>query len=133
MKQYNVVAAVICHEDKLLCMQKGRTKFEYTSYKFEFPGGKIEPGESPQDALKRELMEEMNYRIQVMKEIVTVEHTYPDFSITMRAFLCTAGSPTFVMNEHVAFEWKEVEELKELDWAAADVGIVDAILSKCKH
>ena len=129
MKHYNVVAAVICHEDKFLCMQKGKTKFDYTSFKFEFPGGKIEPGETPQQALKRELMEEMNYEIEVGKELVTVTHTYPDFSITMTAFLCTAASPTFVMNEHVSFEWKKVENLKELDWAAADVGIVDAILA----
>ena len=129
MKHYNVVAAVVCHENKFLCMQKGKTKFDYTSFKFEFPGGKIEPGETPQQALKRELMEEMDYEIEVGKELVTVTHTYPDFSITMTAFLCTAASPTIVMNEHVSFEWKKVENLKELDWAAADVGIVDAILA----
>ena len=127
MKHYNVVAAVICHEGKYLCMQKGRTKFEYTSYKFEFPGGKIEPGETPQEALKRELMEEMNYEIEVGKKIITITHSYPDFSITMTAFLCTAHSPSFVMNEHVASKWRKVEELKELDWAAADVEIVNAI------
>ena len=127
MKHHNVVAAVICHEDKYLCMQKGKTKFEYTSYKFEFPGGKIEPGETPQEALKRELMEEMNYKVEVGKELVTVTHAYPDFSITMTAFLCKATSPTFTMNEHVASEWKKIEELRELDWAAADVGIVDTI------
>ena len=127
MKHYTVVAAVICHEDKFLCMQKGKTKFDYTSYKFEFPGGKIEPGETPQEALKRELLEEMNYKIEVGKELITVNHSYPDFSITMTAFLCTADSPTFVMNEHVAFEWRKVEELKKLDWAGADIDIVDIL------
>ena len=133
MKHYNVVAAVICHEDKFLCMQKGMTKFEYTSYKFEFPGGKIEEGETPQQALKRELLEEMNYDIQVGEKLVTVEHSYPDFCITMTAFLCTAVSPKFVMNEHVAFKWMSSDELRELDWAAADVGIVNALLARIEH
>lgn len=127
MKHYNVVAAVICHDNKYLCMQKGKTKFEYTSFKFEFPGGKIEPGETPQQALKRELLEEMNYEIEVGDKLITVQHTYPDFSITMTAFLCTASTPHFVMNEHVAFEWRKVDELKSLDWAAADIGIVDSL------
>lgn len=127
MKHYEVVAAVILHDGKYLCMQKGKTKFDYTSFKFEFPGGKIEPGETPEDALKRELQEEMDYEIRVVKKIVTVNHVYHDFSITMQAFLCEGLSPTFRMKEHVAFEWKSREQLKELDWAAADVAIVRAI------
>ena len=127
MKHYNVVAAVVCHKDQFLCMQRGKTKFEYTSFKFEFPGGKIEPGETPQEALHRELLEEMNYDVHVGRELVTVEHAYPDFSITMTAFLCTADSTDFVMNEHVASAWKTKEELVQLDWAAADVDIVKAL------
>ena len=111
------------------CIQEGKTKFDYNSFMFECPGGKIEPGETLKQTLKRELMEEMNYEIEVGKELVTVTHMYPDFSITMTAFLCTAASPTFVMNEHVSFEWMKVENLKELDWAAADVGIVNAIIA----
>ena len=69
MKHYNVVAAVVCHDGKYLCMQKGKTKFEYTSYKWEFPGGKIELGETPQQALARELMEEMEYLVEVGEEL----------------------------------------------------------------
>ena len=108
-------------------MQKGITKFPYTTHKFEFPGGKIEPGESPQEALKRELMEEMNFPVEVGQELVTVDHTYPDFSITMTAFLCKALADTFVMNEHASYRWLAKEELSSLDWAAADIGIVEAI------
>ena len=129
MKHYNVVAAVVCHEGKFLCMQKGTTKYNYTTHKFEFPGGKIEAGETPQEALRRELMEEMNYRIEVGRKLVTVEHSYPDFSITMTAYLCTPLSPTFTLKEHIAYEWRTKEELMGLDWAAADIGIVQRVIA----
>ena len=130
MKHYNVVAAVVCHDGKYLCMQKGKTKFDYTSYKWEFPGGKIEPGETPQQALARELMEEMEYPVEVGEELVTVNHEYPDFSITMTAFLCTPKGDAygFKRREHADSKWCSQEELKGLDWAAADVGIVECIL-----
>ena len=130
MKHYNVVAAVVCHDGKYLCMQKGKTKFEYTSYKWEFPGGKIEPGETPQQALARELMEEMEYPVEVGEKLVTVNHEYPDFSITMTAFLCTPkGDATgFKRREHADSKWCSKDEMMWLDWAAADVGIVECIL-----
>lgn len=130
MTHYNVVAAVVCHDGKFLCMQKGKTKFDYTSYKWEFPGGKIEPGEIPQQALARELMEEMEYPVEVGKELVTVNHEYPDFSITMTAFLCTPKGDAngFRRCEHADSKWCSQEELKGLDWAAADVGVVASIL-----
>ena len=128
MKHYEVVAAVICHGDRILCMQKGKTKYPYTSYKYEFPGGKIEPGETPQQALKRELMEEMDYDITVGRELVTVNYEYPDFSISLKAFLCTASTPSFHMNEHIAYKWSTKEDLSALDWAAADVAVVEAII-----
>lgn len=126
-KHYDVVAAVVCQNGKFLCMQKGKTKYDYTSYKWEFPGGKIELGETPQAALTRELMEEMDYPVEVGKEIVRVNHEYPDFSITMAAYLCKPLAGNFQLNEHVAFEWREKDKLEELDWAAADVDIVRAI------
>ena len=130
MKHYNVVAAVVCQHNRFLCMQKGQTKFTYTSFKFEFPGGKIESGESPQEALKRELQEEMEYEVEVREKIIMINHQYPDFSITLTAFKCLPLSPTFKMNEHIAYEWCMADNLEELDWAAADIGIVKAILNK---
>lgn len=129
MKHYNVVAAVVCQNGKYLCMQKGKTKYDYTSYKWEFPGGKIEPGETPQVALIRELIEEMDYPVKVGQEIVCVNHEYPDFSITMTAFLCIPQAEKFYLNEHVDFKWLEKNELDKLCWAAADVDIVKAILT----
>ena len=130
MKHYNVVAAVVCHDGKYLCMQKGKTKFEYTSYKWEFPGGKIELGETPQQALARELMEEMEYLVEVGEELVTVNHEYPDFSITMTAFLCTpkAEADGFKRREHADSKWCSADELMWLDWAAADIDVVEGIL-----
>ncbi len=127
-KHYDVVAAVVCKDGKYLCMQKGKTMFEYTSYKWEFPGGKIETGETPQEALKRELMEEMDYPVEVGREITTVTHEYPDFRITMTAFLCQPLAKSFRLTEHVAFEWHGKEELTSVDWAAADVDIAKAII-----
>ena len=130
MKHYNVVAAVVCHDGKYLCMQKGKTKFEYTSYKWEFPGGKIEPGETPRQALARELMEEMEYPVEVEEELVTVNHEYPDFSITMTAYLCTPKDDAngFRRREHADSKWCSADEMMWLDWAAADIDVVEGIL-----
>lgn len=127
MKHYNVVAAVVYKEGKYLCMQKGRTKFEYTSYKWEFPGGKIEPHETPQKALAREMLEELDYSVKVGEAIIVVNHDYPDFSITMTAFQCTPCTEEIVMKEHIAYRWCSKEELYSLDWAAADIDIVNAV------
>jgi 8-oxo-dGTP diphosphatase len=127
MKHYEVVAAVIEYEDKILCMQRGKAKYDYTSYKFEFPGGKVEAGEKNNIALERELREEMDMNVNINAEdyLFTVNHTYPDFAITMHTYLCKVNTPDFVMKEHVDFKWLSVSELDSLDWAEADKPIVE--------
>ena len=127
MKHYEVVAAVIAYENKILCMQRGKAKFEYVSYKFEFPGGKVEAGEENHTALARELHEEMDMNVTISEKdyLLTVEHIYPDFAITMHAYLCKVEKPDFVMKEHISFKWLPVEELETLDWAEADKPIVE--------
>ena len=127
MKHYEVVAAVIEFENKILCMQRGKARYDYTSYKFEFPGGKVEAGEENHVALSRELREEMDLDVSIREKdyLLTVEHTYPDFLITMHAYLCKVDTPDFVMKEHVDFKWLSVSELDSLDWAEADKPIVE--------
>ena len=132
MKHYEVVAAVIEYDNKILCMQRDKAKFDYVSYKFEFPGGKVEAGEENHNALARELNEEMDMNVNISAEdyLLTVDHTYPDFAITMHAYLCKGEKPDFVMKEHISFKWLPVGELDTLDWAEADKPIVEYLKNR---
>ena len=132
MKHYNVVAAAIRHNGKILCMQRGKTKFDYTAYKWEFPGGKIEDGETPQEAIKREIMEEMDMEIRVGDSIFTVENVYPDFSISLQVFWCDVDSTCFDLKEHNAFKWLAISDMASLDWAEADKKVVERLMAGCK-
>ncbi|HOD93419.1 MAG TPA: (deoxy)nucleoside triphosphate pyrophosphohydrolase [Clostridia bacterium] len=126
MKHIEVVAAVILFNQKVLCMQRGKNKHDYISYKYEFPGGKIEDGESKAEALIRELKEEMNIDINISEEdhFLTVDHTYPDFTITMYSYICNVETDTFIRKEHINHVWLPIEILNTLDWAQADKPIV---------
>jgi 8-oxo-dGTP diphosphatase len=132
MKHLEVVAAILIYDGKILCMERGKGKYDYVSFKYEFPGGKIEPGEAKHAALERELREEMKLNVSVAETdlFTTVEHTYPDFSITMYAFICHLKNPEFVRKEHVDHKWLAPEELPSLDWAAADVPIMEKLAGK---
>ena len=123
-KHYNVVAAVIEMDGKVLCMQRGVTRYSYTSHLWEFPGGKIEPGETPQQALHRELLEEMDLDVEVHELLATVTHDYPDFTITLAAYRCCATTRSFIMREHAASCWLSWDELPSLQWCAADARLV---------
>lgn len=128
MKTIHVVAGVVQFGRKTLCVQRGQHKFSYISEKWEFPGGKVEDGESEQEALVRELQEELHLNVSGLKHLITVDHTYPDFRIIMSTYLCASSSETVVLTEHQKAEWLDLKDLGHKDWAAADVPIVNALL-----
>lgn len=125
MKHIEVVAAIILNGDKILCVQRGLHKYEYISNKFEFPGGKIIPGESKEAALKREIQEELRINIDIEQEFMTIYHEYPDFKLTMHSFICKSNDVSFTLTEHINYYWLSKHELYLLDWAAADIPIVE--------
>ena len=130
MKNYEVVAAIIVNNDKFLCMQRDVSKYEYISLKFEFPGGKVKPGETKEQALTREISEELNLEIEIMEEFLTVFHEYPDFKITMHSFICKALTKELTLKEHVSYMWLDKSKLKKLDWAEADIPIVSKLVGE---
>ncbi|MDA0524894.1 (deoxy)nucleoside triphosphate pyrophosphohydrolase [Methanococcoides alaskense] len=130
MKHYDVVAAIIMDDDKVLCVQRNHGKYDYISLKYEFPGGKIEPNETREQALERELLEELDLNIEIGREFLTVNHQYPDFSITMHSFICTALNSTLNLKEHIAFKWLNPENLSTLDWAEADLPIISKLMKE---
>ena len=129
MKKIEVVAAIIYFEDTILCVQRAKSKHEYISEKYEFPGGKIETGETKEAALKRELFEELAITTNIKSEFHTVVHQYPDFEITMYSFLCEVETKEIILHEHIDHRWLTIQELETLDWAAADIPIVSKLVS----
>jgi 8-oxo-dGTP diphosphatase len=128
MKRIEVVAAVIERDNKILCVQRGKAKYSYISEKWEFPGGKIESNETEHEALKREILEELSMKISITEKFIIVEHSYPDFQLTMHVFKCSSDEEP-ILNEHISFKWLTCMELKNLDWAAADVPILEKYLA----
>lgn len=128
MKTIEVVAAIIKYEDKILCVQRGESKLDYISKKYEFPGGKMEKGESKEETIKREIFEELKMRINVLEEFYTVTHEYPDFILIMHSFICTCDNPQLTLTEHINFIWLKKNELESLNWAAADIPIMKKLM-----
>lgn len=120
-KHYHVAAAVIQDSrGRYLCMQRCKSDREYISKHWEFPGGKIEEGESGYDTLLREIKEEMDWDIFVGRHLGSVEHEYPDFIITLEAYLCKGGKGSFKLLEHLDYQWLKRAEMDSLDWTEAD-------------
>lgn len=128
MKKIEVVAAIIYFEGKILCVQRPENKLTYISKKYEFPGGKIEIGETQKEALKRELFEELNISPKIKSLFITVIHEYPDFELTMHGYICEAKTFELILNEHISYKWLTINELDKLDWAAADIPIVNKLI-----
>jgi len=128
MKTIRVVAAVIKAEKNgetiIFATQRGYGEFKDG---WEFPGGKIQEGETPQEALKREIMEELDTEIEVGDLIETVEYDYPEFHLSMDCFWCGIVSGDLVLKEHEAARWLTKNSLDEVDWLPADLSLIDQI------
>ena len=124
MKTIEVVAAIIIKEGKVFATQRGYGEWQGW---WEFPGGKIEPGECPQDALKREIKEELDAEIEVGDLLETVQWDYPTFHLTMHCYICTLTSESIHLNEHEASAWLTKETLKSVKWLPADLVLLDKI------
>ncbi|MCQ2089845.1 8-oxo-dGTP diphosphatase [Fibrobacter sp. UWH9] len=124
MKTIEVVAGVIKDGNKIFATQRGYGDFKGG---WEFPGGKMEPGETPQQALARELKEELTVDVSVEDFICTVEYDYPNFHLTMHCFYCTVIGGELKLLEHEAAKWLEKENIRSVDWLPADIAVVEAL------
>ncbi len=124
-KHLEVVAAVIKKDGKIFCCQRG-PKGE-CAFKWEFPGGKIEPGETKEEALVREIKEELNCNIKIERFITTINYEYNTFLLTMHVYLCSLKDSQPTLLEHKSSKWCDKEKLKELDFADADELFLDLI------
>lgn len=124
LKRIEVVAAIIEHEGKIFATQRG-----YGEWKdwWEFPGGKMEPGESREEALVREIREELATEIKVGELLTTVEYDYPKFHLTMHCFLCSVVSGELSLLEHEDARWLSRDELDSVKWLPADEGIIELL------
>lgn len=127
MKTIRVVAAVILSEGKIFATQRGYGDFKGG---WEFPGGKIEEGEMPENALKREICEELDTEITVGELIDTIEYDYPNFHLSMDCFWCEIVSGNLVLKEHEAARWLDKENLYSVEWLPADVSLIEKIALK---
>ncbi len=125
-KQLQVSCGIIHRDRCILAVQ--RSKYMALPLKWEFPGGKIEPDESPEACLKRELMEELEISVIIGDALEPVIHAYDGFTVTLYPFVCAVEAGKVVLHEHAAFTWLKPADLPRLDWAAADRPVLSAFL-----
>ena len=124
MKIIKVVAAIIAQEGRIFATQRGYGEFKDG---WEFPGGKIEEGETPQQALVREIQEELDTEVEVGDLLGTVEYDYPTFHLSMQCFLCRIKAGSLNLKEHEAAKWLAEDELDSVDWLPADIEVLEWI------
>ena len=124
MKTINVVAAIIIKDNKIFATQRGYGEFKDG---WEFPGGKVEQGEAPENAIVWEIKEELDSVIEVKEYFDTVEYDYPNFHLSMKCYICTVVSGKLELLEHEAAKWLDKESLDTVDWLPADLGLVDKL------
>lgn len=124
MKTINVVAAIIIKDNKIFATQRGYGEFKDG---WEFPGGKVEQGEAPENAIVREIKEELDTVIEVIEYFDTVEYDYPNFHLSMKCYICTVVSGKLELLEHEAAKWLDKYSLDSVAWLTADLGLVDKL------
>ena len=124
MQTIKVVAAIIIKNEKVFATQRGYGDFKGG---WEFPGGKIDAGETPEEALIREIKEELDTEVEVIELLDTVEYDYPNFHLSMDCFICNIKSGDLVLKEHEAAQWLTKETLDSVNWLPADLGLIDKI------
>ena len=127
MRKIEVVAAVLVRDGRVFATQRGYGEFKD---KWEFPGGKMEAGEGREEALRREIREELDAEIAVGKLLCAVEYDYPAFHLTMHCYLCSVVSGTLVLKEHESARWLSADGLESVDWLPADIQVIP-IIRKC--
>ena len=128
MKQVKTVAGVIKNEKgEILCTLRDKGKYDYVSFKWEFPGGKIEEGETNEETLERELHEELEIDVKIGDFFYQVEHDYPDFHLSMAVYECDLISKDMKMNVHKGIKWLQPNDIMSLEWAEADISVAKLI------
>ena len=127
MKAIEVVAAILHRDGAYFATQRGYGEFEGM---WEFPGGKIEPGESCEDALKREIQEELGVDIAIEDLLCTTEYDYPSFQLTMHCYLCRVEAGNIELREHKSAQWLTAETLDNVEWLPADKEVIEKLITK---